>query len=410
MKVNPPGDRYEREADRIADAVVRGPAEAPPAPLAVQRLPAGGVQRLALSALDEDEEELLQAKGASGRQPRVAPGTAARIQELRGGGQPLPPPERRFFESRFGHDFGRVRVHTDARAAGLAHAVNALAFTVGRDVVFGSGAYAPGTDAGRRLIAHELTHVIQQGANGPAPAAPAVLQRQGADAAPANVPATGTPNQAGGTSTPCEPNRALTWSDFTGQPPQSTFAAETHYSLPKSTSGGSTTFKAKFDGSASWCKPKWKKPADRTVNGCAPPIRSCKDWLRKNPGGTWSFDGKASTKCPASPVPSASVVATTVGECDSKIGAECDRASGLESARLLQHEQLHFDIGCVLVKKANQALAAGSAEATVERELKKKDAAQSKAYDTETKHGCIAAKQTAWTTAVGNGLPGVTIP
>lgn len=71
-------------------------------------------------------------------------------------------PARLFMESRFGRDFCRVRVHTDERAAGSAKAVEALAFTVGHDVVFGSGQYNPGTAEGRRLLAHELTHVVQQ--------------------------------------------------------------------------------------------------------------------------------------------------------------------------------------------------------------------------------------------------------
>ena len=86
-------------------------------------------------------------------------------------GQALDSETRNFFESRFGHDFSRVRVHTDANAANSARAVNALAYTVGRDVAFGAGQYAPQTDAGRKLLAHELTHVVQQGSgpsSGPA--------------------------------------------------------------------------------------------------------------------------------------------------------------------------------------------------------------------------------------------------
>lgn len=79
-------------------------------------------------------------------------------------GRPLDSDTRSYMEPRFGHHFDHVRVHTDARAAGSARAVNALAYTVGSDVVFGAGQYAPSTDAGRRLIAHELTHTIQQGA------------------------------------------------------------------------------------------------------------------------------------------------------------------------------------------------------------------------------------------------------
>lgn len=78
-------------------------------------------------------------------------------------GQSLDAGTRAFMEPRFGHDFSQVRVHTDAKAAESARAVNALAYTVGRDVVFGIGQYAPGTSEGRRLMAHELTHVVQQG-------------------------------------------------------------------------------------------------------------------------------------------------------------------------------------------------------------------------------------------------------
>lgn len=84
---------------------------------------------------------------------------------LRSTGQPLDTATRGFMEPRFGHDFSHVRVHTDARAAESARAVNALAYTVGRDVVLGAGQYAPATNAGQRLLAHELTHVIQQGGN-----------------------------------------------------------------------------------------------------------------------------------------------------------------------------------------------------------------------------------------------------
>lgn len=81
---------------------------------------------------------------------------------LRSSGQMLDASTRSFMEPRFGHDFSHVRVHTDAQAAESAQAVNALAYTVGNDIVLGSGQYAPQTNAGRRLLAHELTHVVQQ--------------------------------------------------------------------------------------------------------------------------------------------------------------------------------------------------------------------------------------------------------
>jgi hypothetical protein len=81
---------------------------------------------------------------------------------LRSQGRPLDGATRSFFESRFGHDFSGVKVHTDARAAESARALNALAYTVGSDIAFGANQYSPETGAGRRLLAHELTHVVQQ--------------------------------------------------------------------------------------------------------------------------------------------------------------------------------------------------------------------------------------------------------
>jgi hypothetical protein len=84
-----------------------------------------------------------------------------------GGGRPLATPVREFFEPRFGHGFGDVRVHTDAQAARSARSLNALAYTVGTDVVFAEGQYAPETQAGRTLLAHELTHVVQQRGGAP---------------------------------------------------------------------------------------------------------------------------------------------------------------------------------------------------------------------------------------------------
>jgi hypothetical protein len=90
---------------------------------------------------------------------------------LQSDGRPLDVPTRAQMQARFGHDFSEVRVHTDARAGESAQALDALAYTVGPDIVFGSGQYAPETTEGQRLLAHELTHVVQQGA---APAADAI--------------------------------------------------------------------------------------------------------------------------------------------------------------------------------------------------------------------------------------------
>ena len=82
---------------------------------------------------------------------------------LRSPSQPLDPATRAFMEPRFGHDFGQVRVHTDAKAAESARAVDALAYTVGRDIVFGAGQYVPGENQHKSTLAHEMAHTIQQG-------------------------------------------------------------------------------------------------------------------------------------------------------------------------------------------------------------------------------------------------------
>jgi len=103
----------------------------------------------------------VQRKGLPGSRA-VAAVVQRQIESLRGGGTPLPNQIRALFEPRFGCDFSHVRVHTDLQAAKTAQALNAAAFTVGRDVMFGAGQYAPETSEGRRLLAHELTHVVQQ--------------------------------------------------------------------------------------------------------------------------------------------------------------------------------------------------------------------------------------------------------
>ena len=138
LAINKPGDEYEQEADRVADQVLRMPD----------------------SLLQRDKP--VQANTVSEGAPSLNSDLEGRISNLRSGGQPLSSASRDYFEPRFGYNFSQVRVHTDGGAAGLARAVNARAFTLGQDVVFGSGQYAPEQDEGKKLLAHELTHVIQQ--------------------------------------------------------------------------------------------------------------------------------------------------------------------------------------------------------------------------------------------------------
>ena len=181
FKISQPGDKYEWEADQVAEKVMRMPkrnvqrqSESEDEEEIVRTKPIAGqstplVQRLVDDEFEKEEEEkdkLIQTKGVSNQAPQVAPDVAAKINALRGGGQPLPDSTRAFFESRFGYDFSQVRIHTDSRAAKATQALNARAFTVKKDIVFGTAQYAPATNAGQRLLGHELTHVVQQAGRG----------------------------------------------------------------------------------------------------------------------------------------------------------------------------------------------------------------------------------------------------
>jgi len=105
---------------------------------------------------------MLQAKSREDATSEVPNDLESQINAIHGGGRPLAESERAYFEPRIGADFSQVRLHTDSQAAKSARAVNARAFTVGPDVVFGAGQYAPESSTGQRLMAHELTHVLQQ--------------------------------------------------------------------------------------------------------------------------------------------------------------------------------------------------------------------------------------------------------
>lgn len=108
------------------------------------------------------KKQALQRKASNRSQSSEVPPIVHEV--LRTPGQSLDSATRSFMEPRFGHDFSGVRVHTDDKAAESARAVDGLAYSVGRDVVFGAGQYAPGAPAGRKLLTHELAHVVQQGA------------------------------------------------------------------------------------------------------------------------------------------------------------------------------------------------------------------------------------------------------
>jgi hypothetical protein len=187
----------EREADQVADRLVRG---ATPGPV---------VQR---ACACEDDDRTLRGKDA-GPPRESGPALETRVNALRGGGAPLDAGLRRFYEPRFGRSFEGVRVHTGGSAAAAADAASARAFTVGSDIVFAGGQWSPHTPAGRHLLAHELTHVVQQeplvvrrkevAAAAESPAEPAT-----ADAAVRAPDAAAAPPAEPGENEPAAPTRA----------------------------------------------------------------------------------------------------------------------------------------------------------------------------------------------------------
>jgi hypothetical protein len=163
--VNTPGDAHEREADRVADQVMR--TKEGDAPI-VQRMPltlVASVQRKCIDCEKEEKEQVQRKETAGGNASgKTAPSIVSNVLSS-SGGQPMDAGTRQFMESRFGQDFGQVRIHTGGQAAESAAAVQARAYTSGRDIVFGKEEYQPGSEGGKRLLAHELVHVGQQGSS-----------------------------------------------------------------------------------------------------------------------------------------------------------------------------------------------------------------------------------------------------
>ena len=156
-----PGDSYEQEADRVSEQVMRMPE--PPLRRAFPR--GGGCPTCQTKQPDHKDERLQTKRVQAGETEQTT--TPPSVQEvLAAPGQPLDQATRGFMEQRFGFDFSRVRVHSDAAAEQSARDVNARAYTAGDNIVFGAGGFTPSTREGRRLIAHELTHVVQQGGRG----------------------------------------------------------------------------------------------------------------------------------------------------------------------------------------------------------------------------------------------------
>jgi hypothetical protein len=161
LTVNEPGDTYEQEADAVADKVMRMPT--PSVNSGQMQLKPMLFSQIQRKCADCEEKEKVQRKENGSGGGQAAPSIVNDV--LASSGQPLDGGARQFMESRMGHDFSNVQIHTDGKAAKSVAAVNALAYTSGNHIVFNRGQYAPDTEGGKRLLAHELTHVVQQGDN-----------------------------------------------------------------------------------------------------------------------------------------------------------------------------------------------------------------------------------------------------
>lgn len=411
---------------------------------------------------------LLQRKCACGDQAEkdqsARTRTAAIQNGLRSPGQTLAETTRRFFESRFEHDFSSVRVHTDAAAGESAHALNARAYTLGSDMVFSSGEYAPQSSAGRRLLGHELIHVMQQSDQvqrmsiGGEPkieigqndalereadevsrdldeGALKRVRQRGSAAHVQRAPASAGDDlgtcmeKAGADAAECSPSAPLTWADFKGSPKAKdkagadTFA--THKLVPVAsqqclkqvagkTTGPAQRFQAVFLPASSWVKPNYRNGGDPTKNGCAKYVSDCEAWFDQQAaagrsGGWWALSTKPTKECPAAPT-SRGDKATSKAGCATVVVADCNDQAVADSERLLSHEQGHFDIACALVKKANAALAKGGDLTKLNTALNTKSQPLQVKYDKESSHGCDAGGQTKWTADIAGGLPKVKIP
>ena len=162
LTIGASGDKHEREADQVAARVV------------------SQINTPASRAMDQISRAMGQMSRAEAREGGLAPapGLEASIQQARGSGQPLADNIRKPMEQAFGADFSRVKVHTDRRSDQLNRCIRARAFTAGQDVFLRQGGLAPGSREGQRLLAHELTHVVQQNGGGIQSASPlCVIQR-----------------------------------------------------------------------------------------------------------------------------------------------------------------------------------------------------------------------------------------
>lgn len=476
LKISQPDDESEKEADLAAEQVMRMTTIASSSGVD-SHMSTNNDRRLdrkcAACEMKEKEDER-KASLKIRRKPSAQTNFEASDEVMHdvdtarsSSGSPLDAVTKEFMESRFGFDFSNVRIHTNENAARSANLVNALAYTVGNDIMFGEGQYQPDTFGGKKLLAHELTHVVQSSPIGGAlsgdlqehlmsrifqdsigvydkmkltrtddcrtdnkivekcnvrndanesfstesfNALHLELKKQNQQShtlrrfvEPDEGSDKGGVYPAPSVSS-CVPDRPLTWNDYSERSGIGKMGAETRWTFVLQ----DNIIKAQHSRE-SWVRPKFKHASDRHRNGCAQMVNQCQRHLGQNPGGTSTMSSSPSVTCSSSIVPN-SVTATTIDECNTVIGAECDRAAVEESARLLRHEQTHFDIACILAAKGNDAIFAGQPAQTILHAVAARSRKVTSQYDTDSDHGCDQSGQISWSKDVDAGLPNVVIP
>jgi len=459
-------DAFEREADAVADRVMRmaEPSSPGTAPVAIQRK---------CAACEDEEKKKIQPKRADSASANTVSGAEAAVHATGTGGQSLPSTVRAYFEPRFGYDFSGVRIHADDDAARAAHAIQARAYTWGRDIVFGSGEYAPSTASGRRLLAHELTHVVQQAGSrasssiqrakipygpltwadfkGPAPAkAP---ESAGVLSA-FDIPGTTVSPNATKTKTKCKADGK---SDFkyaatiAADPAQLDALApymDQDRSWVQDPIKGDGT--ASCAGEATQCERDFDAKPDAEKAMCERKSEECKKMLHQSRAFVYESEGESVTidkavdcemkfmlRCQSIAskhrlITKGSATATTKKDCKGKFNTQCKVDFQAQKAALLRHEQGHFDITKTIADNARKSLkdkaATMSFNASACGQVAALDAVQKlydpedqalrdlgaawqaqkekaqKKYDDVTHNGTDAAQQVTWEGKIKSGL------
>ena len=391
LTVGAANDRYEQEAEHVAAQVIRMPdpaagpstpgraasGDARPVGLSLAAGSAAGrLQRLASSPLFDDSATEGGATETSASGPAAAAPTAGAAGTPAAATQPAKP---------------------DETAAGTAQTLQRAPMG-GMDDGMGSGqpassaagsapGGAPGGTPDRRTTTQLLDCIHALGEDHADECRHQVL---------------GSPRP---TPPLCDPATGPAAAAFTGTPPAKTrFAGKTDWHFAGAPPDwGFSIIRVFFDGATSWMKPavtSTNRP--QIIAGCQTAVAGGKSF-RFNP---------SPQRCASSLQPDPSIRATTAAECETKIGAEFDRVAAIELARVLTHEQYHFRIACVMAGKGSAALKVSSPSPAedIRHTVETKARALSNQYDTETDHGCIAAKQAAWQADVDAGLPTTKVP